>query len=127
MTVSLGGITLDDNLRLDGVLSQSSMAGNARPTMGGICIQTVAMSGGKTLQLVATNDGNSVYGPFTGAQLASLAALRDAGAPVALVHHLGTFQVWIPPDGISVEQVFDYADPGATDWYVGTITLITVS
>ena len=127
MTVSLGAITLDDNLRLDGVLSQSSLAGSARPTMGGACLQTLTMSGGKTLQLVATMDGNSVYGSYTGAQLAILAAIRDAGSPVTLIHHLGTWTVWIPPDGISVEQVDDYADPGADSWYVGTLTLITVS
>jgi hypothetical protein len=127
MTVSLGTITLDDNLRLDGVFTQPALAGSARPTLGGICIQSVAITGGKVLQLVATRDGNSVKGLFTGTQLAGLAALRDAGAPVALVHHLGTFQVWIPPDGISVEQVFDFANPAATDWYVGTLTLITVS
>lgn len=127
MTVSLGGIVLDDNLRLDGVLTQSAMAGSVRSTMGGVCVQHIAISGGKTLQLVATMDGNSVHGLFTGAQLASLAALRDTGAPVPLVHHLGTFQVWIPPTGIAVEQVFDYADPDGTAWYVGTITIITVN
>lgn len=126
MTVSLGGVALDDNLRLDGVLTQSSMAGSARATIGGICVQLVAMSAGKTLQLVATLDGSSVKGMYTGAQLASLSALRDAGAAVTLVHHLGTWQVWIPPDGIAVEQVFDYSDPDDAAWYVGTITLITV-
>lgn len=127
MTVSLGGIALDDNLRLDGVHDQPALAGSARPTIGGICLQRLAMSGGKVLQLVATRDGDSVKGLFTGAQLASLASLRDAGAPVTLIHHLGTFQVWLPPDGISSEQVFDYANPGADDWYVGALTLITVS
>jgi hypothetical protein len=127
MTVSLGSVLLNDNLRLLGVHNQPSLAGSARSTMGGICIQTMTMSGGKTLQLVATRDGDKIRGVFTGTQLIALAAIRDAGASVTLVHHLGTFQVWLPPEGISVEQVFDYADPGATCWYVGTITLITVS
>lgn len=126
MSVSLGGVTLDDNLRLDGVLTQSAMAGSARATMGGICVQRVAMGAGKTLQLVATMDGQAVKGLYTGAQLTALAALRDAGAAVTLVHHLGTWQVWIPPAGIAVEQVFDYSDPDDAAWYVGTITLITV-
>jgi len=127
MTVSLGGIVLDEGLRLLGVHDQSGMAGVARPTIGGICIQSTPMSGGKILQLIATRNGSSIRGLFTGAHLTSLAALRDAGAPVELIHHLGTFTVWIPPDGITSEQVAEYSDPGPTDWYVGTITLITVS
>ena len=126
MSVSLGGIALDDNLRLDGVYTQAAIAGSARPAMGGVCVQRIAMSAGKTLQLIATQDGNTVKGMYTGAQVASLAALRDAGASVPLVHHSGSWQVWIPPDGVSVEQVFDYADPGEDAWYIGTITLITV-
>lgn len=127
MTVSLGGITLDDNLRLDGVHTQAAMAGSARATMGSVWVQRIAMSAGKTLQLIATMDGDTVKGYFTGAQIAALAALRDAGESVALVHHLGSWQVWIPPTGISVEQVFDFADPDDDSWYIGTITLITVA
>lgn len=127
MTVSLGGITLDDNLRLDGVHTQAAIAGSARATMGGVHVQSIAMSAGKTLQLIATMDGDTVKGFFLGSQVDALAALRDAGESVALVHHLGSWQVWIPPTGISVEQVFDYADPTDDDWYVGIITLITVA
>lgn len=127
MTVSAHDVALDDNLRLDGVHTQAAMAGSARPTMGSVCVQRIAMSAGKTLQLVATMDGATVKGYFTGAQIDALAALRDAGEAFTLVHHLGTFQVWIPPTGISVEQVFDYVDPDGNSWYIGTITLITVA
>ncbi len=126
MTVSLGGITLDDNLRLGGELTGSTLAGSARPTFGGVCIQILPVVAGNILTLSATLDGNSLRGVFTRAQLQAVAALRDAGAPVALVHHLGTWQVWIPPDGIQAESVLDHADPGADEWYSGTITLITV-
>ena len=126
MTVSLGGIALDDNLRLGGELTGSAMAGSARPTFGGVCIQTLPVVAGNVLTLSATLEGNSLRGAFTLAQLQAIAALRDAGAPVALAHHLGAWQVWIPPDGIQAESVFDHADPDADEWYSGTITLITV-
>jgi hypothetical protein len=127
MTVSAHDIVLDDNLRLDGVHTQAAMAGSARATMGGVHIQSIAMSAGKTLQLVATRDGDTIKGCFLGSQVDALAALRDAGESFTLVHHLGTFRVWIPPAGISVEQVFDFSDPDGDSWYIGTITLITVA
>lgn len=126
MTVSLGAITLDDNLRLDGHLIQAGLAASARSTMGGVAIQTMAMPSGRQLALVASLDGDTVLGLFTRAQLLSLAALRDAGDPVALVHHELSCQVWLPPTAIDVAQVFDYADPDAESWYVGTISMITV-
>lgn len=126
MTVSLGGILLDDNLRLQEPLNQSSMAGSARPTFGGVCIQTMAMASGRTLQLEATREGDTLRGVFTRATLLQLVALRDAGLPVPLIHHVYSGQVWIPPDGIAVESALDHADPGDDEWYTGTITLITV-
>jgi len=126
MTVSLGAITLDDNLRLDGLHTSPGAAGSARATLGGVVIQTMPMIGCKTLSLVATLDGTAVKGVFTQAQLDAMVALRDAGEPVALVHPLYSGQVYLPTDGIDVSQVFDYADPSDDDWYVGTITLITM-
>jgi len=126
MTVSLGAITLDDNLRLDGVHTSPASAGSARATMGGIVIQAMPMNGGRVLALVATMDGDAVKGVFTQAQLDALVSLRDAGVPVALVHPLYSGQVYLAPDAIDVSQVFDYADPSDDDWYVGTITMITV-
>lgn len=126
MTVSLGGIILDDDLRLDGLHSSAGIAGSARVTMGGIVFQTMPMSSGKTLSLIATSDGDAVKGLFTQAQLDSLVALRDAGAPISLVHHLFTGLVFLTPESIAVDQVMDYANPAADAWYVGTITMITV-
>jgi len=124
--VSLGAIILDDNLRLDGLHASPASAGSARVTMGGVVIQTMAMNGGRTISLVATQDGSTVKGVFTKAQLDAISAMRDASAPVALVHPLYSGQVYLEPDAIDVSQVFDYADPGDDDWYVGTITLITM-
>ena len=126
MAVSLGGVTLDDNLRLDGDLTGAALAASARPTMGGVCVQTMPVMAGRVLTLTATREGNSMRGSFTRAQLQALGALRDAGSPVTLQHHLGTWQVWIPPDGIQAESVFDHADPDAGEWYSGTVTLIAV-
>ena len=127
MAVSLGDINLDEDLALNGHLNSSGlMAASARATMGGICIQSIPMSGGKTLTLSAAKDGDTVKGAFTRAQVEEIAALRDAGAPVPLVHHLGSWKVWLAPDAINVSPALDRVNPGADEWYVGTITMITV-
>ena len=126
MAVSLGSILLSDNLRIGGVHNQSALAGSARATFGGITVQTMAMPVGKQLQLVATISGNSLYGAFEHQQLIQVAAIRDAGAPVLLSHPLFTGMVWLPPDAISVEQVFDHVNPQNDAWYTGSITMITV-
>ena len=126
MAVMLGGIALDDDLRLDGLLIGASIAGSARATFGGITVQTMAMPVGKQLQLVATSSGDAIYGAFLYQQLLQVAAIRDAGAPVLLSHPLFTGMVWLPPDAISVEQVFDHVNPQNDAWYTGSITMITV-
>lgn len=127
MTI-LGTITdLSDHLRLDGIPQASAIALSVRPTFGAPVVQRCSVTGGATLSLVASSSGNQLRGLYTKAQVDALAVIRDAGEPVQLIHHLGTFTVIIPPTGLDdIGQVFDYADPGADDWYTGTVTLITV-
>lgn len=124
---NLGPVALDDNLRLYGVQAQATVAMSVRPTFGAPVTQRCARSGGDTLTLVASVSGNQVRGVFTLTQVEAIATLRDLGEPVSLVHHLGTFTVMIPPTALDgLEQVMDYANPGADEWYTGTIPLITI-
>lgn len=126
MTVSLGGIVLDDNLRLNGDISGSQIAMSIRRTFGAPVIQKVTVSAGKKLVLMATMSGESIDGSYTRLQLEQLAVHRDTGFPISLIHHLGSFNVIIPPDGIQEEIMQDYANPGPDDLYTGTVTMITV-
>ena len=125
MTVSIGGITLSDDLRLRGIKNQSLALMSVRRTMGGrVVIQTLRMEAGRPLVLEAFRDGNATYGYFTGSQIDQICALRDASTEVTLVHHLGTFQVIVT--AVDVEDIKGVADPASTDEYSGTITLIEV-
>ncbi len=127
MTVSLGNIILDDDLRLDGVRNQSKLAISVRPTFGAPVAQRCARSGGDTLTLVASSDNDSVMGMFTGAQLDQIVGLRDIGEPVTLVHHLGTFTVMIPATALDAVESFEgHVNPDADEWHIGSIPLITV-
>ena len=128
MTVSIGSVVLDDSLQIPDFFSQTSVAGNIRPTIGGVVTQRLAMSGGMKFTLTSAQGNAGLLGHFTGAQIASLMAIRDAGDPVTFVHPLGTWSVLIPLDGIRVDKLFDFQYPeSAAAWFSGTITLITVS
>ena len=126
MTVMIGNIVLDDNLRLYGIETAKDIAVEQIGVLDGSSVfQTRPISGGRTLSLVATKEGNTLRGKFLRSQLMAIKSLAVGGQPVTLIHHLGTFSVLI----ISTEDVipvFDYADPQADDWYVGSIQMIEV-
>ncbi|MBU1418330.1 MAG: hypothetical protein KKI15_07575 [Proteobacteria bacterium] len=126
MTVQIGNIVLDDNLRLHGIETAKDIAVEQIGVLDGSSVfQTMPISGGRSLSLVATKEGNTLKGKILRSQLMAIKSLAAGGQPVTLVHHLGTFSVLI----ISTEDVipvFDKADPQADAPYTGTITMIEV-
>jgi hypothetical protein len=124
MTVSLGGIALDDSLALTGIKNRRPVVLSMQQTiLGRAVVQTGPVQSGEALVLEARLDGDKIYGKYTGAQVDAIRALWD-GSQITLVHHLGTWQVVI--ESLDVYEVQDYADPTAADIYVGTITMIEV-
>lgn len=124
---SVDTIELDDNLQLSGVHAISQVSISVHQTFGAPKVQRCARSGGDTLMLIASEQGNEVHGHFTGAQIEALKTLRDIGNPVLLTHHRGSFQVIIPADAMdNLTQVVDYVDPDSDDIYTGTIPFITL-
>lgn len=127
MTISLGAITLSDDLRLDGVPGMSTTGMSVRRTFGSPVVQKCPLLGGDQLSLVASMNGNSLTGYFTGAQISAIAVLRDAGSPVALSHYAWSGMVIVPKNALDqLEQVDDVSDPDDTTWYTGQIPLITL-
>lgn len=126
MNVQLGSIVLDDDLVLDGLLSAQDLSVDPVMVMdGSTVLQTMPLSGGRMLSLSSAMDGDSIGGVFLRSQLLDIKSLAAAGLPVTLTHHLGTFTVLITSTA-DVRPVFDYADPQADDWYVGSIQMIEV-
>ena len=87
MSVTLGGVTLSDDLVLLGLETGGRVASSLRYTLGGVAVvQAVPLSGGRELVLQSENH----------LSLAEVQAVRDIEAlaePVTLVHHRGTFSV----------------------------------
>lgn len=118
MATLLGGIELSDDLTLHGLIGSPAAVTTARRTLTGRLLhRTDPLPGGRTLNLQAENH-------LTRGQLQALRQVMAAGLPVPLVHHLGNFTVLIT--GLPEEPTINYADPIASDWMSGEITLLEV-
>lgn len=126
MTVKLGNIVLDEDLRLDGLESAVDISVSQSVAFDGtVDILTMPAPVKRQLSLVASAGSGGPVGIFTLAQLQSIKAVAAVGMPVTLIHHRGTFSVLI----IAVsdpEYVFDHANPTLGDWYTATINMIEV-
>ena len=126
MTVMIGDIVLDDNLRLHGIETAKDIAVEQIGVLDGSSVfQTMPFSGGRQLSLVATRDGNTLKGKILRWQLMAIKSLASGGQPVALVHDLGTFSVLIVSTAEMV-PFYDYKNPQDDDPYVGSIQMIEV-
>ena len=117
MPVTLGSITLSEDLILDG-LDAAPVRVNQRRTLAGRPItQAAPMPGGRTLTLSGEHH-------WTYDQAAAIRALSGIGQPVTLSHHRASLQVLIV--GIELEPSITYANPSGSDWLSGSITLLEV-
>jgi len=119
MTVSLGGIALSDHLTLD--LQGVGVGYSQRRFIGGAsCMQVDGNSGGQTMVL------NSIRHMLM-TELTQIRAMQSAGMAVELVHHRGTFQVFIADTSEMIADD-DIADPDndPTLTVSGNIILIEV-
>ena len=122
MTITLGGVTLNDNLHLIGLENNPDINYSARETLGGnLAIQVHPRSVGARLSLVARHDGSSMMGTFCSSHLDSLKALSALGAAVELVHPAKTTNVYIFE--FNVEQSDERETPGPNKKWHGEIIL----
>ncbi len=126
MTVMIGNIVLDDNLRLHGIETAKDIAVEQIGVLDGSSVfQTMPISGGRQLSLVATREGNSLKGKILRWQLMAIKSLAVGGQPVPLTHQLGTFSVLIVSTA-EVVPVYDYKNPQDDDPCIGSIQMIEV-
>jgi len=125
MTVSLGGITLSEDLELNGVINNPNVLAQINQTLGGnIVIDGLTMFSGKELVLGSTSSANSFSGFFIKEQVDQLAVFRDTLQTLELIHHLGVFSVIITE--IELQVVNERVDPDSSTWYIGTVTMIEI-
>ncbi len=123
MTVKLGNIVLDDNLRLYGIEEAGDILIAEMEAFDGTNdFLTMPASEWIPLSLVANPDGDTVRGLFTLDQIIAIKSIIAAGQQTGLVHHRGIFEVMVRSVSNFV-QVIDYADPAGNDWCTATINM----
>lgn len=116
MTISLGGLVLNDNLLLRGLRSAPVAVDIQRSDEGVSQILIAPLEGGRALGL---------EGYFSAAQVDQIEAMSKGLLPVTLIHPRGTFQVLIT-DLSELANWVDYVEPDPDDYETGTIQLIEV-
>lgn len=125
MTITLNGVTLSSNLVWRGEFDSPSATQSIGLTIGGRqVIQSAPIDGARTIVLEATDLGDKYKGFFTRAQVEAIKALEAAGTLVDLVYGTQAMTVVVAAGGVQVYPLVDSNEPGATDEYLGTITLI---
>lgn len=121
MAITLGGITLPDDLVLEGIENAAGVAMSTRRTLGGRRIVTMGPSliTGRDLALQSENH-------LTLPQVTAIKALEALGQTVLLVHPRASINVIIT--GVEVEPDTMLVNPAnSTDqWWSGTINMIEV-
>jgi len=120
MPITLGPLTLSDDLVLSGIETADDVVVSQRRTLGGVSrLQVDPLSGGRTLTLSSDRH-------LTLAQVQAIKALASLGQPVTLAHHRGTYAVIITATAVEPDDASTHSNPTATEWYSGDITLIEV-
>jgi len=124
MSITLGGVSLNDHVSWRGRFNQSIVSGNERVTLGGKVIPQRGPAGTAEIVLEAIEEDDIRKGYFTQAQLTSLEAFRQSGETISLNYHGETINVKIKIDGFAVEKTLWQSTFTANERYIGTITLM---
>ena len=126
MTISLGGVALNENLYLEGVENHMGNSVNSVMTIGGLSITTtLARSGGRTLTLTTTNNSGALQGIFCQSDIDAIQEVEGSGLQVTLTYRdRGDFQVVIT--GLSFTQFKQNEPVSPAKRYTGSIQLIEV-
>lgn len=120
--VTLGGVSLDDNLVLSGIEQNADSAYSVRELLGGpVVIQMDARSVGAELSLISPFNGSSRQGQYCQYQIDQLKAIAKLLQPVSLVHPRGTFTVYILDFDVTEREQNE--EPHINKKYHGVITL----
>ena len=122
--ISVDGVEYSPYLLVpDYYQSAGAIGADSRSLFG--MVTALRIGAGKTFTLTAKREAGKIYGYFTRAQVELLAAIRDAGRAVVFDYHGRVHTVVIPLTGLDVTLVQNRTDPGESEKYTGTVTLVS--
>lgn len=127
MTISLNGVTLDQDLIWDQDLNYAASAQNILYTvLGSTIIQTTPLSGGEEIYLTALRSGNQYTGHFTRSQIEAFKILEKNGTIVEFIYESTTVNTIVKSGGIDVAPLIQSSLISSSDKYTGVVTLIKI-
>lgn len=127
MTISLGGITLSDDMELFNLHQQQVIAGTGRRTLGGRFVRyATSLTAGIALDLVAADDS----GWITLATLEQIVALQAVDEAHQLIYETDTFLVgfrYEDPPVIDFRPLIPRPNLASDDYMIGVIKLVTLT
>ena len=127
MTISIGAVTLSNDLCWLNEFSYAAVGQSVRRLIGGgLWVQSNSSLQRDEIILGSQTSSAGFSGFFTRSQITSLKAYEKAQSPVTFVYESTSLTVIIKANGIDVEPVIRRPNQGSDDWYTGTITMIEV-
>lgn len=125
--ITLGGVTISDNMYLGGIVEAKQIAHKQERTVtaGLSVLKTAPTPGGRTITLESTNLGGSIQGIWCQRVIEQVKAVEASNLPVVLDHHGTTYNVQIV-DTTQFQQMFSFEASGPDKKYTGKITTIEV-
>lgn len=127
MSIILNGVYLDDDLiwsnEFDTVNLEQTIQ---RTVMGSIVISNFPTQNGREIILEATQSGSTFSGYFTRLQVKEFKILEESALPVVFEYNGDIFNVIIKAGGVQVSPWVSRPDHEDTDFYTGTLTLVTL-
>jgi hypothetical protein len=124
--ITLGGITISDNMYLSGDVESGGVVHQQKRTIEGVSSILISQKiGGRAFTLGSDMAGGSVMGIWCKSLIDSIKALELAGLPQQLNYRGTIYSVYIV-DTSGFTPLFKWQEESATKAYTGQLTLIEV-
>lgn len=127
MTITLNSIALSEDLIWSNEFDYEDITQTIERTVGGsLIISNFAKNEGREIVLEAVNNGNTFTGYFTRLQVKNFKVLEKEATTVVFEYNGQVFSVIVKSGGVAVTPLMPRPDHEDTDYYTGTLTLLTV-
>jgi len=125
--IILNGVTLNDDLLWTNEFDHSEITQIEKRTIGGtLIVDSFPKIEGREINLASVRLGNEFSGRFTRTEIQAFKELELNVTPVTFNYNGQVFNVIVKSGGVQVRPLLARPDQESTDYYTGTLILVTV-
>lgn len=123
--ITLGGVTIDDDMYLSGLESNKQVVVDQKRTVDGVSVTRIRpLPGGRALTLGSQNRGGSIQGIWEWSTIESIKSLELQAQSVILDYRGVTYTVLIT--GTDFDPFLQFEVEGPTKKFTGSVSLLEV-